>query len=120
LELAGWSNPADRQAVIAQEAMGLAARALQDRRNPAETIYALAKEFGYTPPQPSAPSQPDPEAQLQAVARGQHQARASLSGARGTGPSTVTGETIAKMTEDQFNGWYEKATKAQKRAVLGG
>lgn len=120
LELAGYSAPADRQALIAQEAMGLAARAMQERRDPAEIIYALAKEFGYAPPQQTPQQQPDPEAQLQAVARGQQQARASLSSARGAGPSAVTGETIAKMTEEQFNGWYEKATKAQRRAVLGG
>lgn len=111
LEIAGWANPADRQAVITQEAVGLAGRALQERRNPAEIIYGLAKEFGYTPPQPGGqqqPSTPATEERLAQISRGQQQSR-SLGSVRGGAPPALTAQRLAEMPEEEFNKIYDTA-----------
>lgn len=118
LTIAGVTDPAERQAFLAQEAFSLAARAAQTNRNPAEIVYDLAKSFGYTPPAAAAPPAPEAADRIQAITQGQAQAR-TLGNARGVGPAGVTAQTLAAMSEEEFLAFAKKATPAQLRAVMG-
>lgn len=50
LERVGFRNPAERQQILQQEGLGVAARMYQIGGNPAEAIYELARMRGYAPP----------------------------------------------------------------------
>lgn len=114
LELAGVSNPMERHHLMAQEALAVSARALQDNRNPAEVIYNIAKVRGYAP----QPAQ-QPGERLQNINRGQQQSRASLGNVRGSGPTGLNINTVLDMDDAAFGKWLEKATPEQKRSVMG-
>ncbi len=109
LELIGFLDPAERHTVIQQEGLGLAARSIQTGRNPAAAIYELAKQRGFAPPakpDPAAPAAPTAEQRIQNIAAGQQQAR-SLGNARGTGPTNLTAQSLAAMTDKEFEKMLE-------------
>jgi len=108
LELIGFLDPAERHTMIQQEGLLLAARSIQTRRNPAAAIYELAKQRGFAPPAAASdpPSQPTAEQRIQSIAAGQQQAR-SLGNARGTGTTTLTAQSLAAMTDKEFEKMLE-------------
>jgi hypothetical protein len=61
LEMAGVRNAADRQRIIQEDGLGVAARLIQIGGNPAEAIYEIARARGYVPP---APPQSRPVAEV--------------------------------------------------------
>lgn len=104
LAVQGFSGD-ELQAVLAQDELSFAARALQQGANPGERLYALAKEYGY---EPKAPAQVDPAAgiarQADVVARSK-----SLSQAGGTATSTrMDAKTLANMSNDDFEAFMAK------------
>ena len=106
LVAAGWTDPAEIQTMMANEARGLAARALQQGRNPAAVVYELAKLRGYAAaPDPAANGggngAADPTAQLRTIERGQQQSR-SVGNLRGAGPAPLTAQGLAEMSEADF------------------
>ena len=106
LVAAGWTDPAEIQTMMANEATGLAARALQQGRNPAAVVYELAKLRGYAAaPDPAANGGGngvvDPAAQLRTIERGQQQSR-SVGNLRGAGPAPLTAAALAEMSEADF------------------
>lgn len=121
LAAAGYGDPAERQAVVAQEAFAMAARALQDGANPAARLYELAKIRGYgaSPAAPAAPVQqpPAPEERIQQISRGQQQSR-SLGSVRGTAPPPLTAQRVADMSQDEFEKFLSKASPEQLAAVF--
>lgn len=133
LTAAGFTDPAERMAMIRQEAVGLAAQAVRSNRNAGEIVYELAKIVGYAPPAPAAQTngadngsaapreaaaEADAGQRLQTLAQGQQQAR-SLGNVRGSGPAPVNANTLANMSWEEFHEWANKTTPAQKRQVLG-
>lgn len=107
LVAAGWTDPAEIQTMMANEATGLAARALQQGRNPAAVVYELAKLRGYAGPAPSgdaagngngAPQPGAAEGQLRTIAAGQQQSRQ----VRGSGPVALTAARLAEMSPEEF------------------
>ncbi len=105
LVAAGWTDPAEIQTMMANEATGLAARALQQGRNPAAVVYELAKLRGYAVAPPPANGAgngaADATEQLRTIERGQQQAR-SVGNLRGAGPAPLTAAALAEMSEADF------------------
>lgn len=142
----GHADPKKRAEMIAAEEREIVAAALQAGVSPSERIYGLAKLRGYAPAAASAqanggaapaagngngaaanggaapaasaaaaPSVSDEIARIKAGA----DASKSLSQAGGS-PGGLTLEALASMSQDEFDGWMAKASKAQIRAVMGG
>ncbi len=105
---AGVTDPAERQAFIAQEAMSTAARALQAERNPAEMIYRIAKASGFTGSAPAATNgngdaqAPSAGQRLDQIGRGQRQSQQSLGSVRGNAPPPLTAQRLLEMNNDDF------------------
>jgi len=121
LEAQGWTDPVQRQALITQEALGMAAMAMQNGRDPAALVYQVAKGRGYTLPTPNGngagngTQQQTPGDRLAQVAAGQQQAR-GLSGARGSGPAPMTAQRLLEMPDSEFSKMMETE---EGRALLG-
>ena len=127
LAASGWTDPAEIQAFMANEAKSLAANAIQKGQNPAETVYQLAKIRGYQAKPGNviehsqlAPAKPDPAAveQLQTIERGQQQAR-GINRVQGQSSAPLNANTIVDMKEEEFSAWAKKATQAELRRILG-
>ena len=116
LVAAGWTDPAEIQTMMVNEATGLAARAMQQGRNPAAVVYELAKLRGYTAaPAPAINGTVDPAEQLRTIERGQQQAR-SVGNLRGAGPEQMTATKLADLEPDEFMKWMERK---EGRAFMG-
>lgn len=122
----GVDNPVERQAIINQEAMGIAYRAMQKGHNPAEVLHNIAKasiEMARRALQAQNPGLPQPNGQpgaaerLQAIERGQQQAR-SLGNVRGAGPSPMTAQKMQEMSNDEFLEMMKKPP-AEVRRLMG-
>lgn len=121
LEMDGWGDFSERQAMISREAMQLASQAIQQNRNPAEVAYQKAKIRGFQAPAPSAAATQEVPAQnatqrLDNVARGQQQSSRSLGNVRGSGPAPLTAASLLQMNDADFTKMLE--TK-EGRELLG-
>jgi len=116
-DLYGVENPAERARIINQDIAALAARALQANKNPAEQAYNLAKLRGWASKAPAAaaPVAPPATDKIDTIAKGQAAAR-TPSAAAGVAPPSLTIESLAKMSEDDFS----KLSDAEFRRVMGG
>jgi hypothetical protein len=121
---AGWSDPAEIQTMMANEATGLAARAMQQGRNPAEVVYQLAKLRGYAPPaanngadNSAAPANGGGEAQLRTIAAGQAQAR-TVGAMPGAGPAPLTAARVLEFSDEEFAERWKKNPK-EIRDLMG-
>lgn len=121
LEIAGVSDKAARDRIIADEERNLAIESIKGNRSPAETLWKMALAAGFKK-SGAAAEEPliSPAAKkLQDAAEGQARGK-SLSGAGGGGPSEgLSFESIANMPEDQFLAFAETAKGAQKLRELG-
>ncbi len=130
-------DPMQRQQIILQEALGIAARGLQMGRNPAQMAYEMAAAFGYQKPAPKqeqqqtnsaqqgngtqqgngAQQQPQltPQERLAQVNAGQQQSR-SVGNLRGAGPVPLTAQRLLELSDSEF----EKMMATEEgRALLG-
>lgn len=89
--------------MVAQYEQAIVAKALQDGRNPAETIYSLAEGRGYKAKSEAANDK------LDTIAKGMENSR-TLSGASKTAPAKTRLEALANMTDEEF----DDATKGNK------
>lgn len=80
--------------------------AVEKRKNPAEAVYKMAQRLGYKKPEPK---------KLEQIEKGV-KASASLSTAQGKTHSTLTAETLAEMSDEEF--W--KLPYADFKKVMGG
>lgn len=118
LEEAGYTDINQRNAIIMQEKVAIAAKALAEGKNPAAIVYGIAKRRGYAPkPAPAAEGDEEGEtevvtetpeqktaaaaAKLKALGDGQ-EASASLSQLGGKGPSNLTAARLLEMTDAEF------------------
>lgn len=128
----GFTNAAEREALIAQEALQIAGRAIQQGRNFPGIIYKLAQGRGFkagaaaTPPATDSANGAQPQQQapaaaerLQTAANGQQQAR-SISGARGTAaPTGMTAQRLLEMSPEQFGEWLDKTPLSVQMELMG-
>lgn len=117
LQLMGYGDPGQRQAIIQNDVVGIAAQALQNNRNFAEVAMQMAEARGFrhqaaaapapmaaTPqiPAPATPQAPSAEQRLQQVARGQETTQ-SLGQAAGSGSAApLSAERLARMSDAEF------------------
>lgn len=119
LQTLGYEDKAAREAALAAEERSLAMAAVKGKRSYAETLYKLAKDYGYapqaptpapvTPPPAATPPAPAPApavdpaaaARVQAIAQGK-ETSVSLNGVGGSGGEGLTVANLANMSEHDF------------------
>lgn len=123
----GMTDPAQRAAAIAKDEAEIVIGALKGGRSPAETIYAIATARGFAPTaaapadgtmKPTA-SSTQATAKLQQIRNGQA-AAATLSGTGGTPSEGLTAESLASMSQADFDAMVDKLTPQQQRQLFGG
>jgi hypothetical protein len=111
-EAMGYTDPVQREQIIANEAFQIAAMALQQGRNPAEVVYQLAGRRGYqkkgAPAANGNGQQQQPNGQqgngaqqLERIGNGQQQ-NASLTKVTGTAPRPMTAQRLFEMSDAEF------------------
>ena len=100
LKAMGYDEQSAMQ-VLAQDAMAVSQRAAQLGKSPAELVYELAKQTGYSP---------KPASNVQNIAAGQQVAKSVAGGAN---PVAETGipNNLAEMTDAEFDALFKKIAK---------
>lgn len=118
-------KPQQIESQLIQDALILGSMAIAEGKNPAESVMKLAKArgFNYKKADPANPPAGEmTEAQkIELAARGQ-KANKSLSDGGGNSPGEqITGASIAKMSDAQFEAYYDKIQKdpAKMREIFG-
>lgn len=134
LEEVGYTDINQRNAIILQEKVAIAAKALAEGKNPAAVVYGLAKRRGYTPKaapavegdegegeESAAPVETEEQkaaaakAKLKALGDGL-EASASLSNLGGKGPSNLTAARLLEMDDADFD---KMVNTKEGRALMG-
>ena len=113
-------DPYRAQQVLGLEKLQLAHAALQQGRNPAEIVYALAKMRGYAPKAAAARNgaAEGEAAKLARIAKGQ-EAGTSLGAASGAAPGKTGIEALLAMSEGEFATALDKMSADQLRQHFG-
>lgn len=104
---------------VKQEAIGLAAQALQNHQNPAEIVLNLAKARGFAA-KPKAPLETEQQ-KLDRISKGQEQGFSigQAAGSKAPNNSAMDAKTLAKMSDDDFTAFLNKAKKSTLREMMG-
>lgn len=94
LQLNGVDDPVERAQILRRDAMALAARALQNGRSPAEMVYQMAKNMGYSKP---VTNQVD---KVAVIEKGQ---KATPSMPQGGHTARTALENLASMDDDEVD-----------------
>lgn len=125
LQAMGYLDPNARSQAIMNDALAIAAQALQRNVNAAEVVYNMAKARGYQGKAPApaavaptpAPAVQSPDAKkLATIAKGQA-ASQSLGQVNGAAVPDISPEAIVKMSDAEFEKW---ATDDNWRKMMGG
>jgi len=111
-------DPYRVQQILGLEKLQLAQAALQQGRNPAEVIYALAKMRGYAPKAGARREGDGEAAKLARIARGQ-EAGTSLGAASGAAPGKTGIEALLAMSDAEFSTALDKMSADQLRQHFG-
>lgn len=106
LQHMGYSDPAIRHQIIQQDALQIAAQALNGNLNAAEVVYNIAKDRGYAVKAAPLPKVSPDTKKLATIAAGQKQA-SPLGEANGSALAETSVDALLKMSDADF----EKATK---------
>lgn len=131
LESIGYKNPKQRAQIRMDEERALVAQALQVGNDPASIIYGVAKSLGYvkaapvaaadpaiTIPAAATPAAPSVTEEIDRIAKAQAGSKSlSSGGGASVGPMTV--ETLANMTEQEFEAYARKNPNVVKE-LMGG
>jgi len=131
LELQGVRDPLKRKAIVEQEETQLVAQAMQNNQSPAQLIYGVAKARGYagkpavsapstTQPAPAAAAAPNAAAEkIRQIQNGQ-QAAQTLSTVGGQAAPSLTYESLARMSQEEFDAVADKMSEKDLMRFLGG
>ena len=111
-----------REAQIKAELQQIVIAAAKAGRNAAETVYNLARGWGYTSEQASAAARQEPPTseRLRNIAEAQGAAK-SLSGAGSRGAAAMSAEALAAMSGAEQEAWLaDPANDAAFRRMMGG
>ena len=106
----GYMDPRQRHQMIVQDEAQIVALAMQDGVNPAERLFAVAKDRGFKKTEPKNDAQ-----KLDTIQRGQ-QAAKSLGAVSGGAEGELTLTQIAEMSEDEI----AKVDPDKLRKAMGG
>jgi hypothetical protein len=132
LESIGYSDPEERNRIRLNEEKSLVTQALRSGKSPAATIYGVAKSLGYVKAAPvadpvipaavpgaaapaAAPSVTD---EIERIQKAQNASR-SLSSGGGSAVGAMTVETLANMSEADFEA-YARKNPAVVKELMGG
>lgn len=101
LEDWGITDPAQRQALVKQDFLAHTQACLQHGQSSARRLYALAQQRGYKAETQAATATAGAEEKIAMLEKGQRAAR-SLSNAGGKVPGTLTLESLASMSDEEF------------------
>lgn len=120
-ETMGFNEQEIAQALAADK-LNLAQTAMQRGQNPAEIVYKLATARGYSAQQKQAAERPrDETGKFQAIQKGAQGPGRSLGTASGGPAPSVSLETMANMSDDEFAALMaSKDGKATFRRLMGG
>jgi hypothetical protein len=109
----GVNDPTERQNIIAQDAIQIAANALSQNKNPAQVIWDMATASGYkkaeAKPATASGTAPSETEKVRMAAAGQ-KAGASLGQLSGGATPPTTLEALSRMSDEEF----ADATKGDK------
>lgn len=120
LQAIGYEGAALSQALQADE-IAIAEMAFSKGKSPAELLYNLAKQRGYTKKEAAAAAAAPPAGleKLETIERGQA-AHKSLENTGGnSGDQDMTAERLLSMPMDEFEAWVNKNPAKAKR-IMGG
>lgn len=118
LEAVGY-NPQQIAQIIHNEKITLAANVMQNGRNPAETIMAIAKARGFAA-KPKVEAETEQQ-KIARIAKGQEQGFSigQASGSKAPNNSKLDAKTLATMSDEEFTAFMSKASKSSLRSVFG-
>jgi hypothetical protein len=104
-----------------QDEFNLVAQSLQNRQDPARTIFNIARARGFVAKPPAAAQETPAPQRLDNVARGQ-QANKSLSavGQGTTGKASLDAKRLGEMSDDEFESFLAKGGAKGFKAAIGG
>lgn len=134
LESIGYSDPQQRAQIRMDEERALVDQALRSGKDPAATIYGVAKSLGYVKAAPvaaaaaaipaaatpaaAASAAPSVTEEVERIAKAQAASKSlSSGGGAAVGPMTV--ETLANMTDSEFEAYARKNPKVVQE-LMGG
>lgn len=100
----GIVDPNEQRASLYREILGMSGKAIQDGKNPAEVLYSLAKNWGFTPKSEQSEGEPNKEAtgKIDRLQRGMKTAT-TLSDSGGAPPGgEISLSDIERMSDDEF------------------
>lgn len=114
----GYENQNEIHQALLTDEMAIAQMALGRGKSPAQMIYELAQQRGYTKPaDPNAKS--DAANKLDTIERGQNANKSLSNTGGGSGDGDVTAAMLLKMPNDEFEAWCTKHP-AKAKALFGG
>jgi len=90
----------EAKAAVANDELAIAARAMQQGKNPAEIVYGMAKRYGFKP----APAKTTPENKLETIKSG---LEASKTVERGSQPTEVSLDSLQNMGDSELTEMVE-------------
>jgi hypothetical protein len=117
-----YADPRVREQQIKAELQQIVIAAAKAGRNAAETVYEIARGWGYTPEQAAAAARQEPPTseRLKNIAEAQGAAK-SLSGAGSRGAAAMSAEALASMSGAEQEAWLaDPANDAAFRRMMGG
>lgn len=111
LELLGVTDPNQVRASLYQSAQWVVNQAMAQGKNPAELLYATAKQYGYKGKEP-AKEAPKQDAELATIQKGMATAK-SLSGGGEATPGELSVEEALKLPAKEFDAWWAKNMKGK-------
>lgn len=123
----GYTDDKEIMGLLANEEKAIVAQANKSGRKPTDVIYNLAVARGFKAAQnqqqqanaPSNAVKSDAEKQLEAIEKGQ-KASNSLTGAGGSAGEGLTMQSLADMSQDEFEKTLGKLSKSEQRRLFGG
>lgn len=121
LQALGYEGAELGQALQADE-VGIAQFAMSKGKSPAEVLYNLAKQRGYTKTEADAAAAAAPPAgleKLETIERGQAANKSLANTGGNAGDQDMTAERLMSMPMDEFEAWCDK-NPAKARRIMGG
>lgn len=105
-------SPEHANNIMLQEEAGIVSKAYQDRVNPAERLYQVAKMRGYNPTA-SKQQQPAPKSEIQQLAKAKEagMSLSNTSGGASNKNADITLEALLAMEDDDFLANFDKVMK---------
>lgn len=113
-------TPDQIQAALGRDEIDILQGAAAQRKNPAEVVYALAKQYGYQQKSTQeVPPEKKVESKLDTIKKGLE----TTGGTRAAPPSTYSTEAVKDMSEGQLNDavenhWHEMFGKSKSNSIF--